>query len=168
MAIKLYFAFHQQNDACRVQKLLRECSATLKDHNARVAGLYDASAWRDAEKTGALAVKRMIKMELVESDVTVFLLGAKTFKRRWVIYELHKSWEWESGIIGVYIHQIENRRGKTSKKGKNILNCFTVKREGKKIAMDDLYPTYDWVTDDGKNNFWTWVEDAAIKAGKQT
>jgi len=34
------------------------------------------------------------------------------------------------------------------------------------VPLSDLYPTYDWVTNDGYNNFSQWIERAAKAARK--
>lgn len=34
------------------------------------------------------------------------------------------------------------------------------------LTMTAIYPTYDWVFDDGYNNFRQWVEYATVAAGK--
>jgi len=37
-------------------------------------------------------------------------------------------------------------------KGANPLANWYVERDGKKIYLSDLYPTYDWVNDNGYEN----------------
>jgi hypothetical protein len=48
----------------------------------------------------------------------------------------------------------------------NPLSNWNVDRDGKKVLLSDIYPTYDWVNDDGYTNLGTWIEAAAKKAGK--
>jgi len=41
-----------------------------------------------------------------------------------------------------------------------------VNANGESIYFWQLYPTYDWVNDNGYLNFSDWVEKAAKKAGR--
>jgi len=47
------------------------------------------------------------------------LIGAETYTRRWVRYEIIKSFDKGNGLLGIYIHKIKDQYGKTDSKGKN-------------------------------------------------
>jgi hypothetical protein len=68
--------------------------------------------------------------------------------------------------LGVYIHNLKDKDGKTDSKGKNPFDYFYVERNGKRIYFSEIYPTYDWVNDNGYENFGNWVEEVAKKAGR--
>lgn len=68
--------------------------------------------------------------------------------------------------LGIYIHNMKDADKKTDTKGANPFDSWYVERDGKKTYFSDLYPTYDWVTDDGYTNLGTLIEAAAKKAGK--
>ncbi len=67
-----------------------------------------------------------------------------------------------NGMLGIYIHKKKDSTGKTSKKGKNPFDNWTFKKSGEVI----IYPTYDWVDDDGYKNMGDWIEAAAKAAGR--
>ena len=49
-------------------------------------------------------------------------------------------------------------------KGKNPFDNFCIEIKGKMTFLSQVYPTYDWVKDDGYNNMGEWVEKAVRKA----
>ena len=69
-------------------------------------------------------------------------------------------------MLGIYIHKLKNKDGKTDYKGRNPFDNFYIEKNGRKMYLSEIYPTYDWVDDDGYNSFAKWVEKAAQKAGR--
>jgi hypothetical protein len=102
----------------------------------------------------------------VGTSVTVVLIGAETSTRQYVGYEIKLSHNRGNGMLGIYIHNMKDVNSKTDTKGANPLANWHVEREGKKVYLSDIYPTYDWVNDEGYKNLGTWIEAAAKKAGK--
>lgn len=49
----------------------------------------------------------------------------------------------------------------TLPKGGNPFDYFYIEQDGKKVYLSEIYPTYDWVNEDGYRNFAEWVEKAA-------
>lgn len=94
---------------------------------------------------------------------TIVLVGEKTAGRKWIDYEIKKSWELEKGLVGVCIHNLEDKDGKQSKKGKNPFDGFKV--GDKKLASivklyDPPYKRSQNVYNYIKNNLSDWVEEA--------
>lgn len=162
MARRVYFAFHYQRDIWRVNEVRN--SWVTQDREA--AGFYDASLWEEAKKKGDDAIKRMIDEGLRNTSVTVVLIGKETSNRRWVRYEIQKSHKDGKGLLGVYIHGLEDVSGKTDQRGDNLFGEIGTDANGKPVYFSQLYPTYDWVNDDGYSNFGSWVEKAARAAGR--
>ena len=98
--------------------------------------------------------------------MTVVLIGVKTSERKYVIYEIKRSYAKGNGLLGVYIHKLKNKDGEVDYKGKNPFDNLYVEKDGRKVYFSEIYSTYDWVDDDGYNNFGDWVEKAAKKAGR--
>jgi hypothetical protein len=119
----------------------------------------------------------MINAGLQGTSVTVVLIGSQTANRQWINYEIEESHKRGNGILGIYIHGIAcATTQRTDSKSANPFDFLYVEQPNQssqysymaspKVPMSKLYPTYDWVLDEGYNNFQTWVEAAARKAGK--
>jgi hypothetical protein len=163
MGRSIFFSFHYQRDIFRVN-IVRNHYLTKGGYN--IAGYWDHSLWESLKKEGDLAIKRMINQGLKSTSVTVVLIGAETSTRRWVNYEVQKSYERGNGMIGIYIHNIPSINGYTDFLGKNPFDNFYILYNGQNVYFSQIYPTYDWVRDDGYNNFSKWVESAAIAVGR--
>jgi len=150
MARRVYFAFHYQRDIWRVNVVRK--SNVVKGFES--AGFIDSSLWEEARKKGDAAIKRLIDDGLKNTTVTVVLIGAKTSEREYVDYEINQSWNKGNGLIGVYIHNIEDQNGNTDVKGKDPFAELGYKE----------IRTYDWVNDDGYNNLGDWVDAAYERA----
>jgi hypothetical protein len=101
----------------------------------------------------------MIENALNETSVTVVLIGAETAGRKFVMYEIEQSLLRGNGLLGVYIHQLRDAFGQTTKKGPNPLDKLTI--PGTSQALSTVFETYDWVDDDGHINLSRWVDAAA-------
>ena len=42
---------------------------------------------------------------------TIVLVGAETANRKWINYEIVKSWDDRLGVVGIRIHGLKNRAG---------------------------------------------------------
>ncbi len=152
MARHVYFAFNYQRDIWRVN-VVRNSNVV---QGFESAGFMDHSLWEEAKKKGDAAIKKLIDDGLKGTTVTVVLIGAKTSEREYVEYEIGQSWKKGNGLIGIYIHKLEDEDGKTDSKGQN--------------PFDKDYTnikTYDWVDDDGYNNIGDWVDAAYERAQKR-
>ena len=164
MARRVYFAFHYQNDISRVNVVR---NSWLTHPNRETSGFFDSSLWEKAKKSGDSAIKRMIQDGLNGTSVTAFLLGSQTAWRPWVRYELEESYNRGNGMLAIRINGIKNLQGLTSVGSPNIFETFwTTNALGQRQFFNSLYRIYDWVLDDGYNNLGSWVQQAAIDAGR--
>lgn len=163
MARSIFISFHYQRDIWRVNVVRNHY---LMKGGYTVAGYWDHSLWEETKRKGDDAIRRLINSGLNGTSVTVVLIGNQTANRRWVKYEIEKSYEWGNGMLGVYIHSIKDKSGVVDRKGQNPFENISVTRNGRKVCLSGIYPTYDWVRDDGYANFGIWIEKAAKAAGK--
>lgn len=163
MIRRVFFSFHYERDNFRANQV-RQSWVTKPDREE--AGYIDSADWEKLKRKGDKAIERWIDDQLKGASVTVVLIGEKTSSRKWVKYEIKKSHNKGKGILGVYIHNLKDSNGQTDKKGKNPFDLFYVEKDGKRIHLSEMYTTYNWKADDGYNNFGTWVEEAAKKAGR--
>ena len=164
MARRVFFSFHYEGDIWRASQV-RNSWVTKPDRET--AGFWDAAAWEKVKEKGDAAIKKWIDDQLTGTSVTVVLIGAETSNRDYIKYELEQSWEKGKGILGIYIHQMKDKDGKTDTKGNSTFGpIFTSPNDDKKKYFLERFSTYDWVDDDGYNNLGDWVETAAKEAGK--
>jgi hypothetical protein len=106
MAKRVYFAFHYQD-------VIAFRANVVRNHNflggVEATGYYDHSIWEEAKQTNPLALKRLINSELQTSTVTAVLIGTHTWARRWVRYEIMKSFERGNRVIGIHINGIKGK-----------------------------------------------------------
>lgn len=163
MARRVFFSFHYERDIWRANQV-RNSWVTKPDREA--AGFWDAASWEEVKRRGEDAVKQWIDNQLEGTSVTVVLIGYETHTRKYVSYEIEQSYNRGNGLLGIYIHNLKDEDGKTDLKGKNPFDNFYIEKDGRYVYFSVIYTTYDWVIDDGYNNFADWIEAAAKQAGK--
>jgi hypothetical protein len=113
MARKVFFSFHYQRDLWRVN-VVRNSGAI---DGVSAAGFHDASLWEEIKRKGEEAVKKLINSGLNGTSVTVVLIGAETSGRKYVTYEIERSLTCGNGLLGIYIHNIKDKDGRTDPLG---------------------------------------------------
>lgn len=159
MARRVFFSFHYQNDIWRVNQIR---NAHIVDGTA-AAGFQDASMWEETKRKGDDAVRALINRGLEGTTVTAVLIGSHTADRKYVKYEIDRSIERGNGLLGIYIHNIKDMRGLTSRQGRNPFDDLTWMSNSQKLSL--TYRTYDWIYDYGYQHLGDWVEIAAKDAG---
>lgn len=162
MARRVFFSFHYERDIWRANQVRNAWVVPGND----AAGFWDASLWEEARKQGDDAIQRMIDDAIKGTSVTVVLIGPETHARRWVKYELQKSVASGNGFLGIKIHNLKDPYGNTDTAGPNPLDSVVVSRNGRLVFLSSVYPTYDWVLNDGYKNVGAWIENAARLAGR--
>lgn len=158
MARKVFFSFHFERDNWRVNQVR---NSWLTKPNAESAGYIDKAGFEKIKRAGKAAVQNWIDNAIKGTSVTVLLVGAETSTRDWVNYEIEKSYKSRNGFVVIYINNMRNVLGQFDTRGKNPLDSRYVERGGRKIYLSNLYPSYDWVRDNGRDNLGRWVEEAA-------
>jgi len=163
MIRKVFFSFHFTRDNWRAN-IARNCWVTKPDRAS--ASYIDKAEFEKLKKSGEAAIQKWIDEQLNGTSVTAVLIGAETYTRKWVNYEIKQSYLKGNGMLGVYIHKLKNFEGRTDTRGSNPFDKWSITRNGRKVFFSELYSTYDWVSDNGYENFGKWVEKAAADAGR--
>lgn len=100
----------------------------------------DGSIWEKEKTKGAIAIMKLIENGLNKTSVTAILIGEETVNRRWVKYEIIKSFERGNGILGIHINRIRDKYQAISARGQNPLDrlAFQISDDGKKICFYEL------------------------------
>jgi len=191
MARRVFFSFHYEDVRTFRANVVRNHALTKETGEA---GFFDASIWEDAKKHGDIAVKQLVNVSLENTSVTCGLIGTETWKRRWVRYEILKSYDRDNLQFGIHINSVPDKNRQTFPRGPNPFDClgFVVSSDGKQLTYyehdgtewkvyQDLpprttnfssqhwgkgfklsawVPCHDWTSEDGYNNFPTWVDSA--------
>lgn len=190
MPPRVFFSFHYDDVASFRANVVRN-HGLLRDTGT--AGFIDASIWEDAELHGDNSVMRLIDSGLQNTSVTCVLIGTLTWQRKWVRYEVMKSYDRGNRLLGVHINGVRDRFQRAYTNGGNPFSYlgfyvgnngwltyseknngqwetysrlaskdsrFSREFLGKGYTLSGWVPCYDWVTQDGYNNFASWVESA--------
>ena len=111
-------------------------------------------------------IERWIEQQLKGTSVTVVLFGAKTYKRKWVLYEIKRSQQLDKGILAIDIHNVKDPQQGADVQGRNPLDYCSIYKNGRDTKFSSIYKTYDWVRDNGYDNLSAWIESAAKVAGR--
>jgi len=163
MPRKVFFSFHYDRD---IRRVVQVRNSWVVRAERETQPFVDKAEWESIKRSGKESIERWIDKQLDGTSVTVVLIGAETYEREWVRYEIKRSYELGKGMIGIYIHNIKDPQLGTDKKGKNPFDYWSVKQNGQNVPLSNLYRTYDWANDDGYNNFAKWIEAAAKAAGR--
>ena len=162
MARQVFFSFHHKRDSWRCGQVRN--SDVTQDRTK--AGFWDAAEWEEVKKKDKASVQKWIDAQMKGTSVTVVLIGSQTSEREHVGYEICESHKKGNGMIGIYIHNMKDVNGNIDTKGANPFSKWQTTDNGITTNLSQLYPTYDWVTDNGRDNMGKWIEAAAKKAGR--
>ncbi|MDE0034001.1 MAG: TIR domain-containing protein [Deltaproteobacteria bacterium] len=110
--------------------------------------------WESVTRGGDRAIEKWIADQMYGRSCTVVLVGANTAGRKWINYEIIKSWNDEKGVVGIRIHGLRNREGKISKRGLNPFDVIDYGNSGKKLSSivkcydprgQNSRERYDWI-----------------------
>ena len=158
MARRTFYSFHYEPDNWRASQVRNmgviEGNRPVSDND-----------WEQIKKGGDKAIQNWIDGQLKGKSCTIVLIGAKTARRKWIDYEIEKSWNDGKGVLGIYVHNLLDADKNKSAKGENPFAHFTMKRDEKKLssivkAYDPPYSRSKNVYAYIKENLATWVEDA--------
>jgi hypothetical protein len=119
VAKKVFFSFYYEDVIDFRANVVRQHWLTKPDREA--AGFFDASIWGNAKLAGDVSIKRVINAGLEGTSVTCILAGSETYARRWVRYEVMKSFRRGNSLLSVHINSIKGRDQRTKLNGPNPL-----------------------------------------------
>lgn len=153
----VFYSFHYSNDAWRASQV-------------RNMGVITGNSpcsdndWESIKRGGDKAIERWIEGQMDGRTCTVVLVGENTADRKWIDYEIKRTWERGKGLVAVRIHGLKNSAGQQSNAGRNPLLGFTLS-DGRDLSgvakiYDTPYVTSEHVYNYIHNNLAAWVEEA--------
>ncbi|WP_227357296.1 TIR domain-containing protein [Haladaptatus salinisoli] len=165
MTRRVFFSFHYERDNWRAGVVRN--SNVVEGPTITEEGFIDSAEWEELKQQGDDAIESWIDDQLKNTSVTVILIGAETYDRNWVNYEIKQSINRQNGLLGVRIHRIKNQYGNTDTRGLNPLDNHQIQFEdGSTRTASSYYKTKDWVLNSGRQNMGDWIEEAAELAGR--
>jgi len=81
--------------------------------------------WEAITGGGDAAIEKWIADQMQGKSCTIVLVGSDTANRKWINYEIKKSWDNGMGVVGIHIYGLKNLAGGISLKGKNPFDYIT-------------------------------------------
>lgn len=159
MKRRVFFSFHYKPDNWRASQVR---NAGIVEGNQPVAD----NDWETVTKGGDAAIQKWIDEQLSGRSCSVVLIGRETAGRKWINYEIIKSWDGMKGVVGVYIHRLKDIAGNQGTKGHNPFDGITLGTStGPKLS--NLVKAYDPPYSESKDaykyiadNIQSWVDEA--------
>ena len=172
MKRQVFFSFHYAEDVWRVAQVRNMGVVDGQD-------LFSDNGWEKVRLKSDASIKAWIEKEMSMRSCVVVLIGEHTASRDWVKYEIEQAWKKGKGIVGIYIHKLEDSNKEQSNKGKNPFDSFYVDKainyiaerssplDANEVKLSSVCKTYDsgfyssqYVYDDIKDNISGWIEEA--------
>ena len=155
MARKIFFSYNYEKDGKRIDEIRN--MGVVKDIKPATK-----EEWNKICSEGDASIKKWIDDKMKDADCVVVFIGEETLSRKWIRYEIEKAWNEGKGLLGVYVHNIEDPVTGKCKKGDNPFEHFTMNRDGKKLRS--VIKCYDPEPNDAYNciidNLDYWIDDA--------
>jgi hypothetical protein len=160
MAKSVFFSFQYDPDNWRVQQVMKigAISGDLA---------FTAQDWETVRRETDDAIKYWIHQQMLYTKAVIVLVGATTYKSRWVRYEITKAWNDLRPLIGIRIHGLLDKNCRTADYGQNPFECVKL---GNSKTIADYVHLIDPTGGDSKaiynnieDNLTTWVHNCAYK-----
>ena len=158
MARRVFYSFHYKPDHWRASQVRNmgviEGNRPCSDND-----------WETITQGGDEKIKKWIAEQLDGKSCAVVLISTNTAGRKWINHEIVKAWNDNKGVVGVYVHNLQDSDQKQSTKGTNPFASIKYGDSGKMLsaivkAYDPPYKTSTFVYNHIKENLATWVEEA--------
>ena len=114
---QIFYSFHYKPDNWRVS-MVRNIGTIVGNK------LATDNAWETIKRGGDTAIKRWINDQMRYRSCTVVLVGSNTANRKWINYEIVKSWNDGMGVVGIRIHGLRDSNGDVSTIGNDPFSCI--------------------------------------------
>jgi hypothetical protein len=200
MARHTFFSFHYKPDVHRSWIVRNSWVTKVAQGQRDDAGFFDSSVFEAEQRESDDALKGFLRRGLENTTVTCVLVGQYTSLRRWVRYEIFRSFIRGNGLLAVRINSIASLNNPATLAGSDpfVSLAFWVDKDRLRFkeymttgwepardvssmplgnvsynlgdrtnhTLSNLFPIYDWETDDGYSNLGGWIESAARAAGR--
>lgn len=158
MARRVFYSFHYKPDNWRASQVR---NMGVIEGNQQCSD----SDWEAITQGGDEKIKKWIAEQLDGKSCVVLLIGANTAGRKWINHEIVKGWDDGKGVVGVYVHNLQDKDQNQSTRGANPFASIKYGDSGKMLssivkAYEPPYSASKAVYDHIKSNLADWVEEA--------
>lgn len=147
MTRHVFYSFHYKPDVMRVSQV-RNIGALEANRPAR------DNDWETVTGGGDAAIKKWVTEQMKGRSCTVVLVGEETANRKWINYEIIKSWDEGMGVVGIHIHGLKNTDSRTANMGANPFDYIGYGNTGKKLSS--IVKCYNPAGNDSKERY-AWI-----------
>jgi hypothetical protein len=112
MGERVFFSFHYKADCVRAGQIRNmgvvEGNPAANDND-----------WESITRGGDIRIMSWIDEQMKYRPCTVVLIGTDTAGRKWINYEIRKTWADHKGLFGIYVHNLLDFGGRQSARGRN-------------------------------------------------
>jgi len=138
MAYRTFFSFHYEPDVSRAWVVRNSWVPKAAQGEREDAGFFDSSVFEASQREGDDNLKRFLREGLKNTSVTCVLVGAETALRRWVRYEMLRSFIRGNGLLAVRIQTIGDFNKATTRAGSNPFDCVAFAVKGDRLVFKEL------------------------------
>ena len=143
MARRTFFSFHYNPDVSRAWIVRNSWVTKIAQGEREDAGFFDSSVFEAKQRESDDVLKRFLREGLGNTTVTCVLVGKETTFRRWVRYEIFRSFMRGNGLLAIRIHSIPNLKKATSEAGPNPFGDLAFRIDGDRVRFKEYY-TSGW------------------------
>jgi hypothetical protein len=143
MARRTFFSFHYKPDVTRAWVVRNSWVTKVAKGERDDAGFFDSSVFEAAQRESDDVLKRFLRDGLDNTTVTCVLVGTETSLRRWVRYEIFRSFMRCNGLLAVRLHTIAGLNAPAAAAGPNPFDALAFTVDGDRIALRE-YMTTGW------------------------
>jgi hypothetical protein len=119
MARRTFFSFHYKPDVSRAWVVRNSWVTKVAQGQRDDAGFFDSSVFEAKQNENDDALKALSRDGLGNTTVTCVLVGQQTALRRWVRYEIFRSFIRGNGLLAVRINSIGSLHSPATSAGAN-------------------------------------------------
>ena len=143
VARRTFFSFHYEADVTRAWVVRNSWVTKIAQGEREAAGFFDSSVFEAKERESVETLKTFLREGLRNSTVTCVLVGTQTALRRWVRYEIFRSFIRGNGLLAIRVHSILGLNKRQSASGANPFRNIAFKVDGDKVRFKE-YMTSGW------------------------
>ena len=157
---QVFFSFEYGKDVWRASQI-RNMGKVSNDST------FSDNDWEKVKSKNDADIKKWIDSQMEMRSCVIVLIGKTTSTRKWVKYEIEKAYELNKGIVGVYVHNLEDVFGDQTEKGSNpfdsvftnngerlskYVTCFDSDYSLSKNVYSDIFDNIEDLIEDAINN----------------